>query len=99
MRIELEQAMRRLDDAVRASASVVTSSIDSGSTGADEPPGQKTFTLRPSGGPPASSMITWRNVLPFSTSYTPGLHTLPLTDKRRVPGDFSRSEERRVGKE
>ena len=48
--------------------SVVVSSIDSGSTGADEPPGQNTFTLRPSGGPPASSMITWRNVVPSSTS-------------------------------
>src|SRR5437762_12733131 len=54
--------------AASASASVVTSSIDSGSTGAEDPPGQKTLTLRPSGGPPARSMITWRKVLPNSTS-------------------------------
>src|SRR5712692_2497779 len=36
--------------------------------GADEPPGQNTFTLRPSGGPPARSMITCLNVAPSSTS-------------------------------
>src|SRR5207237_9273108 len=64
-------------------------SIDSGSTGADAPPGQKTFTLRPSGGPPARSKITCRKVAPSSTSYTPGFFTLPLTVSRRVPGDFS----------
>src|SRR5260370_10123373 len=69
--------------------SVVVSGIDSGSTGADEPPGQNTFTLRPSGGPPARSMITCLKVAPSSTSYTPGFFTLPLTVSRRVPGDFS----------
>src|ERR1051326_3626122 len=75
--------------AASASMSVVVSSIDSGSTGADDPPGQNTLTLRPSGGPPASSMITCRNVAPSSTSYTPGRFTLPLTVSNRVPGDFS----------
>src|SRR5438270_13677234 len=75
--------------AARASASVVTSSFDSGSTVAEDPPGQKTLTLRPSGGPPASSMITCLNVWPSSTSYTPGFLTLPLTDMSLVPGDFS----------
>src|ERR1700694_3782834 len=75
--------------AASASMSVWVSSMLSGSTGADDPPGQNTFTWRPSGGPPASSMITCRNVWPSSTSYTPGLRTLPLTDIRRVPGDLS----------
>ena len=69
--------------------SVLVSSMLAGSTGADEPPGQNTFRSRPSGTPPASSMITWRKVWPSSTSYTPGLLTLPLTDISRVPGDLS----------
>src|SRR5207237_3037838 len=53
------------------------------------PPGHQTFTRRPSGGPPARSMITVRKLVPSSTSYTPGLRTLPLTESIRVPLDFS----------
>ena len=34
-------------------------------------------------------MITCLKVAPSSTSYTPGLFTLPLTVSKRVPGDFS----------
>src|ERR1700730_1411824 len=73
-----------------SSRSVETSSPDSGSTGAEQPPGQNALTRRPAGGPPASPMITSRKLVPISTSKTPGFWTFPLTESRRVPFELPR---------
>ena len=54
--------------AASASASVVTSMREAGSTFAEEPPGQKALIWRPSKGPPASSMITCVKGTPISIS-------------------------------
>src|ERR1700716_1675055 len=73
-----------------SSRSVETSSPHSGSTGAEHPPGQKAFTRRRGGGPPAISMITSRKLIPSSISKTPGFCTLPLTETRRLPLELPR---------